>query len=191
LAERERVLSRACAKTVLFLDLPYGIFQISKSEGTWMSHKIIASLLTVILISVSVQAKTSLSDWGKVQKLSLGSKIAVSTKKGERFEGELKYVDSDTLTLLVRMSRSARQAVEIRREDVSEVRKPKSRLLSTVLGAGIGLGVGIAVGAGVDARSSGEDPGLGKLLFGFLGVLGGTTVGGALPMKGKKIYVAP
>ena len=123
-------------------------------------------------------------------KLSIGSKIAVSTKKGERFEGELKQVDNDTLTLLVRMSRSARQAVEIHRDDVSEVRKPKSRMLSTLLGAGIGLGIGIAIGAGVDARSSGEDPGLGKVLFGSLGVLGGTTAGAALPLEGKKIYVA-
>ena len=156
-----------------------------------MSYKIIASLLTIALLSCSVQGKTNPSDWGKVLKLSIGSKIAVSTKKGERFEGELKQVDKDTLTLLVRMSRSARQAIEIHRDDVSEVRKPKSRVLSTLLGAGIGLGVGIAIGAGVDARSSGEDPGLGKMIFGSLGALGGTAVGTALPLKGKKIYVAP
>jgi small nuclear ribonucleoprotein (snRNP)-like protein len=156
-----------------------------------MSYRIVASLLTIALICSSAQAKTNPSDWGNVQKLSIGSKITVSTKKGERYEGELRQVDNDTLTLLVRMSRSARQAVEIRRDDVSEVRKPKSRALSTLLGAGIGLGVGIGVGAGVDARSSGEDPNLGKLIFGFLGVLAGTAVGSAFQLKGKKIYVAP
>jgi len=80
------------------------------------------------------------------------------------------------VTLLVRISQSSRQQIEIRREDVTQVRRPKSRLLSAVLGAGIGLGVGIAIGAGVDARSSGEDPGLGKLVFGMLGITSGMAV---------------
>ena len=156
-----------------------------------MSQRIIASLLAVFLVCGSVQAKPNLADWSNVLKLSVGSKVLVSTKKGEVFEGELRQVDNDMMTLLVRISQSSRQAIEIRREDVTQVRKPKNRLLSAVLGAGIGLGVGIAIGAGVDARSSGEDPGLGKMIFGSLGALSGMAVGTALPLKGKKIYVAP
>jgi len=147
--------------------------------------------LTVALLCGSIQAKTNLSDWSNVRKLSIGSKIVIATRMGERFGGELKYVDDDSLILLVRMSPPVRQAVEIRREDVAEVRKPKSRALSTALGLGIGLGVGIGIGSIVDARStSQEDPGLGKLIFGLLGASSGTAVGSAFQLKGKKIYVA-
>ena len=152
----------------------------------------IAAMLVAVFFFGSAQAKPNLSDWSSVQGLKLGSKLMVSTRKGERFEGELKHVDADSLLLLVRVSRSARQAIELRRDDVSEVRKPKSRVLTTALGMGIGLGVGLGIGAIYDSQHTGtDDPGLGKLVYGALGAGSGLAVGGFLRLKGKKIYVAP
>jgi hypothetical protein len=157
-----------------------------------LSRNLIAALLIAALLPCSVQAKTNLSDWGNVQRLKIGAKIVVSTKRGDRFAGELKHVDTDSLVLLVRVRDVMRQAIDLRREDVAEVRKPKSRYLPLLLGAGIGVGVGVGIGAISDARHPyGDDPGLGKVLFGFLGGLMGVAGGGAIPMKGKKIYIAP
>lgn len=152
----------------------------------------IAAVLIASLLPVSVQAKPNLSEWSNVQKLSVGTDIVVSTMKGERYEGALKHVDADGLLILVRVSRASRQAFELRREDVSEIRKSKSRALGMLLGFGVGLGVGLGIGAISDARHPyGDDPGIGKAVFGTLGATSGLAVGGAIPLKGKKIYVAP
>ena len=156
------------------------------------SRLYIAAFLLVALAPISLQAKPAPSDWSNVQRLQIGTTIVVSTKNGEQYEGDLKYIDDDSMTLLVRYSPAARQAVELQRDDVREVRKKKSHVLSTILGGGIGLGVGIAIGASYDARHPySDDPGLGKGVFGGLGLLTGSAVGRALPIKGKKIYVAP
>jgi len=112
-----------------------------------MSYRIIATLLTVALVCGSVQARTDLGDWGNVMKLSVGSKIRVATRKGEVLEGELRQVDNAAVTLLVRISQSSRQQIEIRREDVTQVRRPSPACCLRCWGAGIGLGVGIAIGA--------------------------------------------
>jgi small nuclear ribonucleoprotein (snRNP)-like protein len=153
---------------------------------------VIAALLMVALMPLTVLAKTDLSDWNNVQRLKVGSTVIVSTKKGERFLGDVRHVDNDSLILLVKVSSVARQAFELRREDVAEVRKRRSRALMTALGVAIGLGVGIGIGAISDARHPySDDPGIGKALFGGLGALGGIGLGAALPLKGKKIYVAP
>jgi hypothetical protein len=157
-----------------------------------MPCRIIAIFLTLALIGGAVQAKTNPSQWSNVQKLSPGAKLIVATSKGQAFAGELKQVNNDTLTLLVRVSHSARQAVVIRREDVSEVRKMRSKGFMTALGAGVGLGAGIAIGAVYDSQHPfSDDPGIGKAIFGGMGALIGVLGGSLLPRKGKKIYVAP
>jgi len=153
---------------------------------------IVAALLIVAILITPVQAKPNLSDWNNVQNLKLGSNIAVSTKRGELFEGKLKHIDADSLLLLVQVSRSARQAIEVRREDVAQVRKAKRRGLSMALGFGIGLAAGIAFGAISEAQHPGnDDPGLAQLVGALLGAPVGLAVGTGMPLKGKKVYVAP
>ena len=44
----------------------------------------IAAVLLLALIPGSLQAKPSLSDWGNVQRLNIGSTIVVATRNGER-----------------------------------------------------------------------------------------------------------
>lgn len=154
--------------------------------------RILASALLVLcLVPCSAQAKPNPSDWANVKRLKIGTSLQVSTKKGESFVGVLKHVDDDLLVLLVPVSQSSRMAVELQRDQVTKVSKKKSRGLSMILGTAIGLGVGIGIGAIVDSRSSGEDPGLGKLVFGMLGAASGTGVGGAFSIRGKTVYVAP
>ena len=156
-----------------------------------LTRILVAALLLLCLVPLSAQARTDLSDWENVKRVSVGTGLQVSTKKGESFVGALKYADDHLLVLLVPVSRSSRMAVELQRDQVTEVRKKKSRGLSTILGTAIGLGVGIGIGAAVDAKSSGEDPGKAQIIFGTLGGFGGGAVGRAFSIKGKKIYVAP
>jgi hypothetical protein len=160
-----------------------------------MSRTFFSAILIFAMLPSSLQAKTNLSDWNNVERLRIGANIIVSTRTGESFAGELKHVDDDSLILLVRMSDVIRKAVELRRDEIYDVRKLKSRSLPLVLGVGIGAGVGIGIGAVVDAKSiSHEDPSLGKFIFGLLGGLGGAAVGGTFSNRrrnGKQIYVAP
>ncbi len=79
-----------------------------------LTRNLIAALLIAALLPCSVQAKTDLSDWGNVQRLRIGSNIVVSTKRGDRFAGELKHVDNDSLVLLVRVRDVMRQAIDLR-----------------------------------------------------------------------------
>ena len=151
----------------------------------------VATLLLLCLMAGTAQAKPDLSDWANVKRLTIGTTLQVQTRKGERLVGDLKHVDDNQMVLLVRVSQSSRMAVELQKDQVTEVRRKKSRTLSIILGTAIGLGVGIGIGAVVDARSSGEDPGLAQMYFGLLGGLSGAGVGGALPIKGKRIYLAP
>ena len=149
-------------------------------------------VLMFALLPASIQAKTNLSDWTNVRRVKTGTSIVVSTKMGDVYAGDLKQADDDSLVLLVRVSDVMRKAVELRKNDVYEVRRPKRRMKPLLIGAAIGAGAGIGVGAIYDASHPfSDDPGIGKALFGFLGGLMGTAAGGAFSLKGKKIYVAP
>ena len=56
----------------------------------------------------------------------------------------------------------------------------------------MGLGVGIGLGAIADSKDKyGEDPGLGKLVLGFTGVLLESALGGAFGFGSRKIYEVP
>jgi hypothetical protein len=137
-------------------------------------------------------AGSNLSDWNNVRILEVGTTIIVRTKAGERYEGDLKSVKVDSLSLMVNVSRLMRQVIEVRRDEVREVKTRLSRMASSAIGASIGLGVGIGIGAIVDLRDKyGEDPGLGKGIFGSLGLLAGSVAGRELPLFGKKVYQSP
>lgn len=140
----------------------------------------------------SAWAQTNHNDWGNVMRLSLGSTIIVKTKKGAKFAGELTQVTDDSLSLIVNVSRTVTQVIDLRRDEIREVQRRKSRTVGTIVGGAIGAGIGLALGGIADSRSrSKEDPGLATSLGGLLGGLFGAVVGTAVPLRGKKIYVAP
>jgi small nuclear ribonucleoprotein (snRNP)-like protein len=151
-----------------------------------------AALLLASLIPVSAYAKPPRFDWTNVQNLNVGSKIVVVTKRGEQYEGELKHVDADSLLMLVRVSTASREAIELRRENVSEIRKHSSRAKGTLLGLAIGLGAGLTIGAISDSQHNySRYPNVGKGLFGAMGAGIGLALGRQMHLKGQKIYVAP
>ena len=149
-------------------------------------------VVIILLLSSQTFAKTNVHDWNNVRALQLGSTIVVKTKQGERYEGKLDYAGLDSITIVVDVSRVMRRLITISKDNVKEVRAKLPRIASSVIGAGIGLGVGIGLGQIIDSKDKyGEDPGLGKAVMGFFGVLFGTAIGGGLGFGNKKIYQAP
>ena len=152
----------------------------------------VAALLIVSLMSCTAFAQGRLNDWRNVESLEIGTRLIVKTKDGARMEGDLKSKLPDSIFLIVDISRSYRDVIELRQYEIKEIRKVRSRAVSTLLGVGIGVGVGAGIGAISEARAPyNDDPGLAPVLLGFLGGLLGGPVGNKLFHKGKKVYVAP
>jgi hypothetical protein len=108
--------------------------------------------------------------------------------------GDMRLATDDKLFMEVEGQSGVPQDVDFSRGDVVEVRTRGSRRSgrNSLLGVAIGLGAGIAIGAGVDAaHKGGDDPGIGKLLFGLLGTTTGLAVGSAIPGPDEVVYSAP
>jgi hypothetical protein len=152
----------------------------------------VSALLAIFLFSEFAFAKTNINDWNNVRILDVGSTIVVKTKQGEKYEGTLDLATANSLSIVVNVPRVMRRVIDIRKDEIKEVRTKLSRLAATGIGAAIGLGVGIGLGAIVDSKDKyGEDPNLGKLTFGLGGVLLGTALGGSIGFGSKKVYEAP
>ncbi|MEN3333404.1 MAG: hypothetical protein V7641_2769 [Blastocatellia bacterium] len=152
----------------------------------------ISSLLILCCIAPWAIAKQNPKDWNNVRILDPGANIIVKTRAGESYEGEFKDATVDSLAVIIKVPGVMRQIITLRKDEVKEVRRKMSRAASTAIGAGIGLGVGIGLGAIADAKDKyGEDPGLGKAVFGFLGCSLGAIIGLRMSLYNKKIYEAP
>jgi len=151
-----------------------------------------AVLIAVCMLSELAIAKTNINDWNNVRILEIGSTIVVKTKQGEKYEGKLDLATIDSLSIVVTLPHGMRQVINLRRDEIKEVRSKLPRFVSGAIGAGIGLGVGIGLGQIADSKDKlGEDPGLGKFVGGLLGTLFGAVIGGRVGFGSKKIYEAP
>ena len=149
-------------------------------------------LAVTILLSNLTFAKTDIHDWRNVRILELGSTIVVKTKQGEKYEGTLDYAGLDSISIVVKVPRVMRQIIKVPKDDVKEVRTKLSRIATSVIGGGIGLGVGIGLGQIIDSKDRyGEDPGLGKTVMGFLGLVFGAALGRDLGFGKRKVYESP
>lgn len=152
----------------------------------------VSALLAIFLFSECAFAKTNTSDWNNVRILDNGSTIVVKTKQGEKYEGTLDGTTVNSLSIVVNVPRVMRRIIDLRKDEIKEVRTKLPRYASTLIGTGLGLGVGIGLGAIADSRDKyGEDPGLGKIIMGFTGVLLGSVLGGGFGFGSKKVYEAP
>ena len=151
-----------------------------------------AVLMAVCVLSELAIAKNNIKDWNNVRILEIGSRIVVKTKQGEKYEGKLDLATVDSLSIVVTVPRAMRQVIDLRRDEIKEVRSKLPGLVSGAIGAGIGLGVGIGLGQIADSKDKyGEDPGLGKFVGGLIGTLFGAVIGSRIGFGTKKIYEAP
>lgn len=170
------------------------MLEVEKSSGMLKLKKFLSALVIIALVSCTALAGGSLGDWSNVRKLKPGSMIVVGTRTGQFLRAEVMTVTDEKLFLEVRLANGDLQDVTLNKSDVTEVRRSVSGRggINPLLGAAIGLGVGVALGAGYDStHKGGDDPGIGKFLFGLLGTVGGLAVGRAIPAREKTIYVAP
>ena len=149
-------------------------------------------LLVILLLSQLSLAKTNTHDWNIVRILELGSTIVVKTKQGERYEGKLENAALDSISIVVDVPRVMRQVIKLPKDEIKEVLAKLSPVVSGAIGSGIGLGVGIGLGQIIDSKDKyGEDPGLGKGVMGFLGLMFGAVVGSRVGFGNRKVYEAP
>jgi hypothetical protein len=156
--------------------------------------KSLSALLMIALLSCTTFAGAKPDDWANVKRLKAGSRVVVETKTGRVIKGEVRLVTDDTMFLETTVQNGNVQDVALDKSDVMEVRTRGGRGsgVNSLLGAAIGLGVGVAIGAGYDAaHKSGDDPGIGKFIFGLLGTPTGLAVGSAIHARDKTIYIAP
>jgi len=157
-----------------------------------MRNRFVSALLVVLLLSQISPAKNNVNDWNNVRLLDIGSTIVVKTKQGEKYEGKLELATANSISIAVTVPRVMRQVIDLRKDEIKEVRRKLSRGASAATGAAIGLGVGIGLGQIADSKDKyNEDPGLGKVVGGFLGILWGAVVGGVIGFGSRKVYEAP
>ena len=155
--------------------------------------KLISMVLVLLVACTTLFAQQSLSSWSNVENLKPGTKIVVRTKNGREFVGTKRQSTDDTLFMEAKFQVQGARTISLSKDEIAEVDKRKSRWFLPVIGAAIGIGVGLAWGAVAD-RGNYEDPGLGKVLGGFLGGVIGVGAGGAAATrspKTKAVYVAP
>jgi len=166
-------------------------YKLIKEGAMRECRRFLSAMLTVLLVSQLGLSK-NLNDWNAVRILKSGSTIVVKTKRGEKYEGILDLTTVDSLSMAITVPHVMRQVIDLRRDEIKEVRTRLSRTVTSAIGAGIGLGAGVGLGAIADSKDKyGEDPGLGKLILGFTGVLIGSLFGGAFGFPSKKVYEAP
>jgi len=148
-----------------------------------------------ILLSASLLFAQPSADWQRVQNLPAHTSIAIKTKSGVYYHGNVIRVTSDSLALdsderghpgRVHTQRDLRQS------EIREIRR-FNQTTSTLAAVGIGAAVGAGIGIGIDASArSNEDQGLATAVFTFLGALLGWAIGRHTTLiKGERIYVAP
>ena len=152
----------------------------------------LAALLMLCLLAPCAAAKGNLNDWNNVRILDPGDTIVVKTRIGEKYEGRFDHATADKLFVVVDIPHAMRRVIELQKDEVKEVRKKIPQSTSLAICTGVGLGAGLAIGAAVDAQDKyGEDPGLGKRVFGLLGLTLGLAVSTGVHFNGKRVYQAP
>ena len=168
-----------------------------------MSKRIISVFLWLAAVAPLVVFAQS-GDWERVKRLKSGAGIVLTNKQGQELEGEVQLVSDTEIVFVYDPNDLGGRIVRVKREDVVEIRKSRSRFSRQIggglLGGGLGLGAGVGVGSILEARDrrrgGTDDPGLNQVVFGFLGVLFGAAIGAhqgpnMFSAKGGIIYVAP
>ena len=146
-------------------------------------------LLMITLFSHAVLAQSSRSNWDVVQRLRPGSKLTIKTKMGQKLKGKMTGATADSVSLSA--GKTPGTDVELRREDVAEVRRKSGAqtagyaALLGGLGLAGGYGIGYGIGEATDSRVLTEYPGA------LIGAVAGAVAGAIIGSKGTVIYKVP
>ena len=156
------------------------------------ANKLLSIVLVLLMSFTTLFAQQALSNWSNVENLKPGTKIVVRTRNGREFVGTKRQSTDDTLFMEARFPVQGLRTISLSKDEIQEVRKNKSTFYYSLIGLAIGLGVGVAIGARADHPGT-DDPNLGKMLGGGLGLGIGLIAGEGISRrpKTKQIYVAP
>ena len=147
-------------------------------------------LIFLILLSVSAQAQVIPGRWEKVEALTLGLRITLELKNGDRTEGQFGGLSPSELSLFTGSAQAA-----IPRADIDRITTRESdpltngTLIGTGIGAGIGLGHAIAV-TGVEGEEFVPVATVLSLIWTGIGALAGWGLD-AIIWKEIVLYQAP
>ena len=141
---------------------------------------VIAAILAAVPTSMVGQSTTtSPGSWSAVQSLKQNVTVAVMTKDGTQTKGKLQRVLEDSIVV-----GEDHKAKILKRDDIATIYKTeKSKLKSTLIGAGIGTGAGVVLGAAVGGChdigcvSRGKAIAVAAPLFAIPGALTGLLIG--------------
>ena len=163
-----------------------------------LTNKITSAFLLLCLLLSFTFAKGVPDDWGKVKALKSGTSVVLITKQGAEYEGDAHLVTDDEIAVAV--DDGSWRLARVKRVEVSEIRKRRSKFSRQVLGGAIGGGIGFGAGYALGSmHGPAADPAEVKgaaALTGFLGVFLGGITGAAfgprvISAKGQMIYLAP
>jgi hypothetical protein len=143
----------------------------------------------LILLNPLILAQGGKNDWSSVQMIKHGSRLIVKTKTGRQYQGKLKGITEDSLSLAV--TANPLQDVVVRKAEIAEIRKKSGAHtagMATLLG-GIGFaggyGIGYGIGEAKGARFRPEYP------TAAVGAAAGAIAGAIIGRKGQAIYKVP
>jgi hypothetical protein len=145
--------------------------------------------LILPLFSQAVLAQGAKNNWDEVMKINSGSKLTLKTKTGKKFSGKLSGVTADSITLFI--TKAPGNDVELKREEVAEIRKKSGARTASYaamfggLGLAGGYGIGYGVGEATEAPFAIEYPIM------AVGAAVGAVVGAIIGSRGEVIYKAP
>ncbi|MCI0659944.1 MAG: hypothetical protein L0220_02615 [Acidobacteria bacterium] len=144
--------------------------------------------LILALSSPSTLAQNAKNDWSAAQKLTRGSKLLVKTKTGRKYQGSLKAVTDDTLSLSD--PKSPGQDIVLSRNEIAEIRKKSGAYTAgmAALMGGLGFAGGYGIGYGIgEAKESRFEP---EYPMSVVGAAAGAVVGTIIGSKGQVVYKA-
>ncbi len=152
-------------------------------------REIISSLLVVLLLGSTAQAKKKIDDWQAVQNLKPGSHVYVKAQHNHACSVEV-VTEHELVCEEPRHRSFGTITLTIPRPAIREVRTLPNQAKDAWIGAGIGAGAG-AVVAGTNSR---DYPGFHAFIGGLSGAGAGALVGATVPIfqyliqRGKTIY---
>ncbi len=159
-------------------------------KASFLPIRILTIAILFYLMSCLGFAQTDRRDWNNSQKLTVGTTLKVKLKGGEKLEGKLVSVTSDSISLSI----NNRTAItrELQKGEIAEVRRKSSVRTATFAGmlAAGGFFLGAAAGYGVGEVSDADGP-IPDYVGALVGVGVGAICGALIGNRGVLIYKAP
>lgn len=145
--------------------------------------------LWLVLFTPTVFAQRITNNWDVLQRLKLGTKLAIKTKTDQKLNGKFKAVTADTLT--VTDSKAANKEVEVKRAEIAEIRRKSGKLVASYAAVFGGLGFAGGYGGGYLLAEAHQSRYHLEYATAVMGAGIGAALGAFIGSRGEVIYKSP